>query len=104
MSDGGKGSSPRPIPDYDSYSKNWDSIFNKRSGAMVRVSGVPYEVDLDGRCPNHDLGTDDMIATLEQENKYMRARMDRLEEDCRNLEEVIHKLNMELWSLKGDNK
>jgi predicted Fe-S protein YdhL (DUF1289 family) len=27
MSDGGKGSAPRPIQDYDEYSSNWDRIF-----------------------------------------------------------------------------
>ena len=26
----GKGSAPRPLPDYDKYSDNWDSIFNKQ--------------------------------------------------------------------------
>jgi len=26
----GKGSAPRPIPDYDKYSDNWDSIFKKQ--------------------------------------------------------------------------
>ena len=25
----GKGSAPRPLPDYDKYSDNWDSIFKK---------------------------------------------------------------------------
>ena len=27
MSDGGKGSRPRPIPNYDHYKTNWDRIF-----------------------------------------------------------------------------
>lgn len=29
MNDGGKGSSPRPIPDYKEYEKNWDRIFGR---------------------------------------------------------------------------
>lgn len=29
MSDGGKGSAPRPIPDYKEYEKNWDRIFGR---------------------------------------------------------------------------
>lgn len=29
MSDGGKGSAPRPITDYQEYSTNWDRIFSK---------------------------------------------------------------------------
>jgi uncharacterized protein len=44
MSDGGKGSTPRPIPDRKKYEDNWDRIFGKKK---VRVSGVPYEVELD---------------------------------------------------------
>jgi len=44
MSDGGKGSSPRPIFDRKTYEDNWDRIFSKKK---VRVSGVPYEVELD---------------------------------------------------------
>ena len=34
--------------------------------SKIKVSGVPYEVDID---------------TLEQENRLMRARMERLEEE-----------------------
>lgn len=26
----GKGSAPRPIPDRDSYERNWDAIFGKK--------------------------------------------------------------------------
>lgn len=29
MSDGGKGSAPRPIPDRKKYEENWDKIFKK---------------------------------------------------------------------------
>lgn len=38
----------------------------------IKVSGVPYEVD---------------IGTLEQENRQMRARMNRLEEENKLLQE-----------------
>ena len=37
----------------------------------IKVSGVPYEVDID---------------TLEQENRQMRARMNRLEEENKLLQ------------------
>lgn len=29
MSDGGKGSTPRPIPDRKKFEENWDRIFGK---------------------------------------------------------------------------
>ena len=29
MSDGGKGSAPRPIPNPQKFRENWDKIFNK---------------------------------------------------------------------------
>ena len=29
-SDGGKGSAPRPIPDPQKFSDNWDAIFGKK--------------------------------------------------------------------------
>jgi hypothetical protein len=51
-----------------------------------KVSGVPYEVELDGyqqfrhiRCTT----TDEMIAELERENFMLRARIDRLEEELK---------------------
>jgi cell division protein FtsB len=44
---------------------------------MVRVSGVPYEVEL----PSND----EMIATLEHENNCLRARNERLEEEFKDL-------------------
>jgi len=55
---------------------------------MVRVSGVPYEVEL----PSND----DIIATLEHENRCMRARMDRLEDELRVANELLAKMNIEL--------
>lgn len=30
MSDGGKGSAPRPIPDPQKFRDNWDQIFGKK--------------------------------------------------------------------------
>ena len=30
MSDGGKGSAPRPIPDRKKFEDNWDRIFKKK--------------------------------------------------------------------------
>jgi len=69
---------------------------------MVRVSGVPYDVLLDppavvGRV---ELSHDEVIATLEQENRLMRARMDRLEDELRAAEELIFRLNTQLLSLQ----
>ena len=31
MSDGGKGSAPRPIPDPQKFRDNWDKIFGKKT-------------------------------------------------------------------------
>jgi hypothetical protein len=56
--------------------------------SKIRVSGVPYEVDLP--CDS------DIIATLEHENKCMRARMDRLEYELNVANELITKMNIEL--------
>ena len=45
MSDGGKGSAPRPIGvDWDKFEESWDKIFGPKK---VKVSGVPYEVEED---------------------------------------------------------
>lgn len=66
MSDGGKGSSPRPYSvSMDTYNQNFERIFGKH-----RVSGVPYEVELG-----------DMVSELERENFMLRARIQRLEEE-----------------------
>ena len=64
MGDGGKGSAPRPLGvNWEEFDKAWDSIFGKKkpceTGSQciggkcpecepekVRVSGVPYEVEL----------------------------------------------------------
>jgi hypothetical protein len=65
---------------------------------MVKVSGVPYQVDLPDL--HVDLPPlDDIVATLEQENKQMRARMDRLEDELRVANELIAKQNIENLNL-----
>ena len=71
---------------------------------MVKVSGVPYDVDLpvqQGNLPElPDLPSlDDMVATLEQENRQMRARMDRLEDELRVANEIMIKQNIENLNL-----
>lgn len=40
--------------------------------------------------------TEEVIAELEHEARCMRARMDRLEDEIRDREEVIHKLKMQI--------
>jgi uncharacterized protein YlxW (UPF0749 family) len=60
---------------------------------MVRVSGVPYEVELV-----------DMVSELERENAMMRARMQRLEDENRTLDALVFKLNTELINLKNTIK
>jgi hypothetical protein len=98
----------------------------------ARVSGVPYMVELEDRCPVHeymelfdlaekhgwvdDFGrwnfqgdealqgfTDALvsqyemdIATLEQENKQMRARMERLEQELKLIEMESRKFKDDL--------
>jgi len=60
---------------------------------MVRVSGVPYEVELV-----------DMVSELERENAMMRARMQRLEDENRTLDALVFKLNTELINLQSTIK
>jgi hypothetical protein len=98
----------------------------------ARVSGVPYMVELEDRCPVHetkdifdladdygwidDFGrwnfqgdealqefTDALvsqyemdIATLEQENRQMRARMERLEQELKLIEMESRKFKDDL--------
>ena len=55
----------------------------------MRVSGVPYEEELDMSVSTVSDAVayyEGIIATLEQESKLMRARMNRLEEECHWLE------------------
>lgn len=106
MSDGGKGSTPRPIEDYDSFSKNWDSIFN-RENDMVRVSGVPYEVDLINQYTellDEKIKRGDLIAELERENFMLRARTERLEEEVQSLHNQVSQLMREVANQRPENK
>jgi hypothetical protein len=66
---------------------------------MARVSGVPYEVNLDS--VEH---YESAIEVLELENRLMRARMDRLEDELKVANELVHKLNVQLINARGDNK
>ncbi len=66
---------------------------------MVKVSGVPYEVDLP-----HGLDEAGVIAELERENAMMRARMERLEDENRTLDALVFRLNTELMNLKSTIK
>jgi hypothetical protein len=59
---------------------------------MVKVSGVPYEVELP-----------DMVSELERENFMLRARTERLEEELRNTNELLAKLNFELINERNNN-
>jgi hypothetical protein len=59
---------------------------------MVKVSGVPYEVELP-----------DMVSELERENFMLRARTERLEEELRNTNELLAKLNIELINERNRN-
>jgi hypothetical protein len=63
---------------------------------MVRVSGVPYEVELVDQYMND-------ISELERENFMLRARTERLEEELRNTDELLAKLNIELINERNNN-
>ena len=63
---------------------------------MVRVSGVPYEVELVDQYMND-------ISELERENFMLRARTERLEEELRNTNELLTKLNFELINERNNN-
>lgn len=57
----------------------------------AKVSGVPYEVELP---------LEDIVSTLEHENRCMRARMDRLESELALVNELVSRLNIENINLK----
>jgi vacuolar-type H+-ATPase subunit I/STV1 len=63
---------------------------------MVRVSGVPYEVELVDQYMND-------ISELERENFMLRARIERLEEELRTTNELLTKLNFELINERNNN-
>lgn len=55
-----------------------------------RVSGVPYEVTLDS--VDH---YQTAIEVLELENRLMRSRMDRLEDELKTANEIISRLSIQ---------
>jgi len=63
---------------------------------MVRVSGVPYEGELVDQYMND-------VSELERENFMLRARTERLEEELRNTNELLTKLNIELINERNNN-
>lgn len=72
---------------------------------MVKVSGVPYDVDLsriyqDNKQPDTVI-SDGLIEVLEQENRQMRARMERLEDENRRLEEEVIQLRIQLCNAEN---
>jgi hypothetical protein len=73
---------------------------------MVRVSGVPYEVELkqkDGELKTLIDDIDSLIMELERENFMLRARTERLEEELRTSNELLTKLNIELINERKNN-
>lgn len=73
---------------------------------MVRVSGVPYEVELkqkDGELKTLIDDIDSLIMELERENFMLRARTERLEEELRTTNELLAKLNIELINERNNN-
>ena len=73
---------------------------------MVRVSGVPYEVELkqkDGELKTLIDDIDSLIMELERENFMLRARTERLEDELRTSNELLSKLNIELINERNNN-
>ena len=73
---------------------------------MVRVSGVPYEVELkqkDGELKTLIDDIDSLIMELERENFMLRARTERLEDELRTSNELLDKLNIELINERNNN-
>jgi len=63
---------------------------------MVRVSGVPYEVELVDQYMND-------VSELERENFMLRARIERLEDEVRTTNELLIKLNIDLLNETNRN-
>lgn len=56
MSDGGKGSAPRPLSvDQETFESNWDRIFSKKQER--EVSSVGRASPLQGECHRFEPGT-----------------------------------------------
>ena len=70
---------------------------------MVRVSGLPYGVQKDGELKTLIDDIDFLIMELERENFMLRARTERLEEELRNTNELLTKLNFELINERNNN-
>ena len=77
---------------------------------MVKVSGVPYEVELSPLNPLDYIKTKEQLdeyvstycAELEREAAMMRARMNRLEDELRVANEMIIKQNIEGINLRNE--
>ena len=54
MSDGGKGSAPRPLSvDQETFESNWDRIFSKKQEREIssEVEQCPYKAEVTGSTP-----------------------------------------------------
>jgi hypothetical protein len=54
MSDGGKGSAPRPLSvDQETFGSNWDRIFSKKREREIssEVEQCPYKAEVTGSTP-----------------------------------------------------
>ena len=87
MSDGGKGSAPRPIPDLDKYNDNWDRLFKKQPQTLKDII--------------EETQMNDMISELERENMMMRARNERLEKEIKWLETALDNARHQLLNLQN---
>ena len=87
MSDGGKGSTPRPIPDWDRFSDNFDKIFKKQPQTLKDIIEETQAAD--------------MISELERENMMMRARNERLEKEIKWLETALNNAQHQLQNLQN---
>ncbi len=78
--------------------------------SMIKVSGVPYEVDLQPYNPLDYIKTKEQLdeyvtaycAELERESAMMRARTNRLEDELRVANEMIIKQNIEGINLRNE--
>lgn len=79
---------------------------------MVKVSGVPYEVEMSPFNPLDYIKTKEQLdeyvstycAELEREAAMMRARMNRLEDELLVAQELIVKQNIELINMHNEQR
>jgi hypothetical protein len=79
---------------------------------MVKVSGVPYEVELSPLNPLDYIKTKEQLdeyvstycAELDREAAMMRARMNRLEDELLVAQELIVKQNIELINMHNEQR